>query len=63
MVNVNIDDELYEGIKEVVKKNKYNYPSIKFFVQKAVHSEFLKFTGSSETIKQNKDKAVRRLIL
>lgn len=42
MVNVNIDNELYEEIKKLTKKNKYFYPSIKFFIQKAVFNELLK---------------------
>lgn len=41
MVNVDIDKELYESIKNAVQKKKYVYPSIKFFVQKAVYNEIL----------------------
>ena len=39
MVNVDIDRELYEGIKRAVQKKKYHYSSIKFFVQKAIYNE------------------------
>ena len=42
MVNVDIDNELYEEIKRAVKNNKYDYASIKFFVQKAIYNELLK---------------------
>jgi len=41
MVNVDIDKELYEGVKRAVQKRKYNYPSIKFFVQKAIYNELI----------------------
>lgn len=33
MVNVDIDDGLYEDIKRIVKKDKIKHPSIKHFVQ------------------------------
>ena len=39
MVNVDIDKELYEHIKGVIKKKKYDYASVKFFVQKAILNE------------------------
>ena len=39
MVNVDIEEELYEDIKKTVKQNKYDYASIKFFVQKAIYNE------------------------
>lgn len=39
MVSVDIDRELYSDIKKLVKKNKFYYPSVKFFVQKAVFKE------------------------
>ena len=39
MVNVDIDRDLYNDIKKFVNKNKYLYPSVKFFVQKAVFNE------------------------
>lgn len=41
MVNVDIDKELYDSIKGIVKTRKYHYPSIKFFVQKAVYNELV----------------------
>ncbi len=34
MVNVDIDKDLYEDIKEVVKKDRLNFPSIRHFVHK-----------------------------
>lgn len=34
MVNVDIDIDLYNSIKEAVKKDKLNYPSIRNFIQK-----------------------------
>ena len=34
MVNVDIDKDLYDDIKEVVKKDRLNFPSIRHFVQK-----------------------------
>ena len=33
MVNVDIDDKLYEKIKKLVLDDRLRYPSIKFFVQ------------------------------
>lgn len=41
LVNVDIDNELYNEVKELVKKNKYDYPSVKFFVQKVIRKEIL----------------------
>ena len=41
MVNVDIDKDLYEDVKEVIKKKKYDYASVKFFVQKAIYNEIL----------------------
>ena len=38
MVNVSIDTELYNQIKEHVKKHKLHYPSVRFFVQRAALS-------------------------
>ena len=40
---IRIDDELYEEIVELVKKkpDKYDYPSVKAFVDKAVY-QYLK---------------------
>jgi len=34
MVNVDIDADLYEDIKSIVKQNRLDYPSIRHFVQK-----------------------------
>lgn len=34
MVNVDIDKDLYEDIKRLVRENKLNYPSIRHFVHK-----------------------------
>lgn len=34
MVNVDIDEDLYEDIKEAVKKDRLNFPSIRHFVHK-----------------------------
>ena len=50
MVNVDIDEDLYEDIKALIKKFKYDYPSIKFFVQKAIYNELInsKNAGSAE---------------
>ena len=42
MVNVDVDNDLYKDIKEVIKKKKYDYASVKFFVQKAIYNELLK---------------------
>ena len=36
MVNVDIELEIYKDMKQVVKNNKLEYPSVKFFVQKAL---------------------------
>lgn len=49
MVNVDIDKELYEDIKRAVKKNKYDYASVKFFVQKAIYNEILKSKDNFDT--------------
>jgi len=45
MVNVDIDKSLYEDVKKLIKKNKYDYPSVKFFVQKAVYNEIISKNG------------------
>lgn len=42
MVNVDIDKDLYEDVKKIVKENKYDFPSVKFFIQKAVFNEIKK---------------------
>ena len=42
MVNVDIDKDLYEDIKNVIEKRKYDYASVKFFVQKAIYNEILR---------------------
>ncbi|MBI2647329.1 hypothetical protein HYW99_02535, partial [Candidatus Woesearchaeota archaeon] len=34
-------------IKRAIKKNKYHYPSIKFFVQKAIYNELSSYKSSS----------------
>ena len=47
MVNVDIEEELYEDIKKTVKQNKYDYASIKFFVQKAIYHELASKNNSS----------------
>ena len=49
MVNVDIDKDLYEDIKEVIKKKRYDYASVKFFVQKAIYNEILKSKDISDT--------------
>ncbi len=36
MVNVDIETSLYDKVKKMVSEDKIRYPSIKFFVQKAV---------------------------
>ncbi|MBS1267271.1 MAG: hypothetical protein MAG795_01243 [Candidatus Woesearchaeota archaeon] len=36
MVNVDIDSRIYEDVKQFVETNSLDYPSIKFFVQKAL---------------------------
>ena len=41
MVNVDIDRDLYNDIKQSIRKYKYHYPSIKFFVQRAIYNELL----------------------
>jgi len=42
LVNVDIDKELYEEIKEIIDKRKYDYASVKFFVQRAICNEIQK---------------------
>jgi len=39
MVNVDLDKQLYEEVKQLVKKHKLEFPSVKFFVQRAVVKE------------------------
>ena len=34
MVNVDIDTDLYEDIKQIVRKDRVNFASIRHFVQK-----------------------------
>lgn len=36
MVTVNIDNELYEQVKEFIQKDRIEYPSLQNFVEKAV---------------------------
>jgi len=36
MVNVDIDKDLYENIRLIVKGNKLSYPSIRHFVHKTL---------------------------
>lgn len=48
MVNVDIDKSLYESIKKKVKKDRYAYPSIKYFVQRAVYNEMLNSKDGSD---------------
>ncbi|MBS3124175.1 hypothetical protein J4437_06110 [Candidatus Woesearchaeota archaeon] len=48
MVNVDIDQELYEDVKKLVKQRKYDYPSVKFFVQKVIHNELLRSKDKSD---------------
>jgi len=65
MVNVDIDTELYEDVKSVIKKHRYEFPSIKFFVQKAIYKEILNSTNDGsfhdfyaklkEILRENKD--------
>ena len=47
MVNVDIEKELYDDIKQSIKKHKYHSPSVKFFVQKAIYNELHKLKSSS----------------
>lgn len=56
MVNVDIDGDLYEDIKSLVKQNKYDYPSVKFFVQKVVYNEL---RNSSEEFRKLKKRGKR----
>jgi predicted methyltransferase len=58
LVNVDIDKDLYEDIKKLIKKNKYNYSSIKFFVQKAIYNELL---NNKNTFDDNFDKFYSKL--
>ncbi|MEK6983473.1 MAG: hypothetical protein AABX33_02785 [Nanoarchaeota archaeon] len=51
MVNVDIDKDLYEDVKKAVKKKKYDYASVKFFVQKAIYNELLKSKDSFDSDK------------
>lgn len=42
MVNVDIDNNLYEKIKKLVLEDKLRYPSIKFFVQTSLLEKALR---------------------
>ena len=42
MSMVDLDDKLYEQIKEIIEKNSIDFPSIKNFVEKAVRNEIMK---------------------
>lgn len=42
MVNIDIDREIYDDLKKLVKDNKYEYPSIKFCCQKLLLNEIKK---------------------
>ena len=51
MVNVDIDKDLYEDVKELIKKKKYDYASVKFFVHKAIYNEILRSKENSDSDK------------
>ena len=48
LVNVDIDKDLYEDIKEVVKKDKLNFPSIRHFVQKMLFDKVTEVKNNSK---------------
>jgi hypothetical protein len=47
---VKMDSELLGIIKEVVKDNRLTYPSIKFFIQKAVLKQLENFRGKENLL-------------
>lgn len=48
LVNVDIDKDLYEDIKNVVKKDRLNFPSIRHFVQKILLDKVIEVKNNSE---------------
>ena len=48
MVNVDIDKDLYEDIKQVVKKDRLNFPSIRHFVQKMLLDKIIEVKNNSK---------------
>jgi len=48
LVNVDIDEDLYKDIKEVVKKDKLNFPSIRHFVHKMLIDKIMEKKNEEE---------------
>jgi|SRR3989344_216743 len=46
LVNVDVDNDLYEEIKQIIGKRKYDYSSVKFFVQRAIYNEIQRSKGA-----------------
>ena len=59
MTNVDIDQDLYEDIKQTVRENKIVYPSIRHFVHKALLDKATE-TKKEKRLKQIFKKIVRR---
>lgn len=56
MVNVDIDIDLYGDIKDIVRKNKLTYPSIKFFVNKVLFDKSLEIKENFKRKKRHTKK-------
>ena len=52
LVNVDIDKDLYEDIREVVKKDKLNFPSIRHFVHKMLLDKVMDVKNNSKEQKE-----------
>ena len=48
MVMVNLNDELYKEISELIKNNSIDYPTIKNFVEKAAKKEISAYKHEKE---------------
>jgi len=48
LVNVDIDEDLYKDIKEVVKKDKLNFPSIRYFVHKMLIDKIMEVKNNDK---------------
>lgn len=48
MVNVDVDKDLYNDIREIVKKDKLNFPSIRHFVHKHLLDKIIEIKNKEE---------------
>lgn len=54
LVNVDIDEDLYQDIKEAVKKDRLNFPSIRHFVHKMLMDKLGEVKNGSNNSREKK---------